>query len=352
MRRRYPEPTPGVRRALALLPHEPGVYMLRDRGGRVIYVGRSRDLSNRVRSYWVDLGDRPHLVRMVERVEWVEPVLCASEHEAAFLESDLLERHPSRYNRTLGMESCVWLRLDATPEAPTLDVVHDACFEDGAAWFGPYLGWEPVRQAAAGLLRLYPLRYSGTSLPRSDREMARNLGVSEADTAELAGRIARVLRRDRRAVPAAIHGLEEMRDRAAGLLMFEHAELLQRQIRGLLWITEPQKLARPEPIDHDFCAVAATRDAAVLLILELRGGRLVQRHLRRLRSPEAWQEVLDTHRGGRGFSRSARIPITVPGQDRGARSTDRDWIDLAQQNADLMVRLVAVDAIGPVAWRP
>jgi len=143
-----------------------------------------------------------------------------------------------------------------------------------------------------------------------------------------------------------------MRDRAAGLLMFEHAELLQRQIRGLLWITEPQKLARPEPIDHDFCAVAATRDAAVLLILELRGGRLVQRHLRRLRSPEAWQDVLDTHRGGRGFSRSARIPITVPGQDRGARSTDRDWIDLAQQNADLMVRLVAVDAVGPVAWRP
>src|SRR5438045_2690926 len=78
----------------------------------------------------------------------------------------------------------------------------------------------PVRQAAAGLLRLYPLRFSGTSLSRSDRELARNRGVSDADTAELAGRIARVLRRDRRAVPAAVHGLEEMRDRAAGLLMF------------------------------------------------------------------------------------------------------------------------------------
>ena len=352
MRRRNPESAPGVQRALALLPHEPGVYLLRDRFGRIIYVGRSRDLSNRVRSYWVDLGDRPHLVRMVERVKWVEPVLCASEHEAAFLESDLLERHPSRYNRTLGMASCVWLRLDANPATPTLDVLHDACAEDGAAWFGPYLGWEPVRQAAAGLLRLYPLRYSGTSLSRSDRELARNRGVSDADTAELAGRIARVLRRDRRAVPAAVHGLEEMRDRAAGLLMFEHAELLQRQIRGLLWITEPQKLARPEQIDHDFCAVAATREAAVLLILELRGGRLVQRHLRRLRSPAAWEEVLDKHLRGRRFSRSARVPLTMPGQASRARSTDRDWIDLAQQNADLMVRLVAVDAIGPVAWRP
>ncbi len=60
---------PAVRRALALLPHEPGVYILRDRPGRVIYVGRSRDLSSRARSYWSDLGDRPHLIRMVDH--WV-----------------------------------------------------------------------------------------------------------------------------------------------------------------------------------------------------------------------------------------------------------------------------------------
>src|SRR2546421_119021 len=82
------EPASTVRRALRLLPHRPGVYLLRDRGGRVIYVGRSRDLASRVRSYWGDLRDRPHLARMVARVVWVEPVLCESEHEAAFLESD------------------------------------------------------------------------------------------------------------------------------------------------------------------------------------------------------------------------------------------------------------------------
>src|SRR5438309_9033729 len=179
---RLPEPRPAVKRALAVLPHRPGVYLMRDEGGRVLYVGRSGDLATRTRSYWRDLRDRPHLVRMLPRVEWLEPVVCASEHEAAFLESDLLDRHRSRYNRTLGMESCVWLRLDANPATPTLDVRHDACSEDGAAWFGPYLGWEPVRQAAAGLLRLYPLPYSGTSLRRSDREMARNLGVSDANT--------------------------------------------------------------------------------------------------------------------------------------------------------------------------
>jgi excinuclease ABC subunit C len=332
VRRRLPEPVPAVKRALALLPHRPGVYLFRDLGGRVIYVGRSRDLAGRVHSYWSDLGDRPHLARMVERVAWVEPVLCESEHEAAFLERDLLERHRSRYNRTLGMESCVWLRLDVSPPAPTLDVAHDICDRDGATWFGPYLGWEPVRQAATGLLRIYPLRFSGTGISRSDRELARSLGVSESARTELAARIQRVLRRDPSSVRAAIRALGEIRDRAAENLLFEHAEAVQQQIRGLLWIAEPQKLAAPEPVDDDYCAVAGTNDTAVLVTLQLRGGRLAQREVVRLDSIEAWQKA----RGER---------LRSGGSSSG-------WIDMAQQNAELMAGLVSAGAVGPLGWRP
>jgi excinuclease ABC subunit C len=339
-----------VKKALELLPHQPGVYILRDGAGRVIYVGRSRDLSSRVRTYWSDLRDRPHLVRMVERVAWLEPVLCASEHEAAFLESDLLERHPTRYNRTLGMESCVWLRLDATPSAPSLDVVHEARPGDGAAWFGPYLGWEPARQAAAGLQRLYPLRYSGTGLNRSDRELARSLGVMPADTADLAGRIERVLRRDQAAVSAAIQGLEAIRDRAAKAEMFEHAGVLQQQIRGLSWITEPQKLSPLEPFDHDFCALAVAGGVAVLVILALRDGRLTQRHVLPVSPGSAWRDVLAAHCRGLGSKGLAPVPTTLPGE-RAAHSLHREWIELAQQNAELMLGLAAAGAVGPLRWR-
>ena len=206
--------------------------MLRDQAGRVIYVGRSRDLAGRVRSYWIDLKDRPHLAPMVARASWVEPVLCSSEHEAAFLESDLLERHPTRYNRTLGMESCVWLRLDAGAKSPGLDVEHEARPDDGAEWFGPYLGWEPTRQAAAGLLKLYPLRYAGDELGRTERELARSLGVSTVDRLVLAGHIRRVLRREPDAVRGTISRLEQTRDSAAEALMFESAAAAQGQIRA------------------------------------------------------------------------------------------------------------------------
>jgi excinuclease ABC subunit C len=319
---RLPEPRPAVKRALAVLPHRPGVYLMRDEKGRVIYIGRSGDLAVRTRSYWQDLRDRPHLVRMLPRVEWLEPVVCASEHEAAFLESDLLDRHRSRYNRTLGMESCVWLRLDARVQSAGLEVVHEPAPRDGARWFGPYLGWEPVRQAAAGLLRLYPLRYAGSAISRTERELARSLGVSEGDAAAVARRIECVLRREPAAVAGALRSLAEARDRAADRLMFEFAAEIQEEIRGLLWITQPQKLALLDAVDGDFAAEAGT----VRVVISIRSGRMAQRRV----------HSLPATRGGLGGD--------VP-------PDSSPWQDLARANAELMSRLVAADAVGPLGWR-
>jgi len=307
-----------VKRALAVLPHRPGVYLMRDETGRVIYVGRSGDLAVRTRSYWRDLRDRPHLVRMLPRVEWLEPVVCASEHEAAFLESDLLDRHRSRYNRTLGMESCVWLRLDSRTRSAGLEVIHEPEPRDGARWFGPYLGWEPVRQAAAGLLRLHPLRYAGSSISRTERELARSLGVSEDDAATVARRIERILLREPAAVAGALRSLEEARDRAADRTMFEFAAEIQEEIRGLLWVTQPQKLALLDAVDGDFAAEAGP----VRVVISLRRGRMAQRHV-----------SVGPHPGP-----------AAPGGGG-------DWGELARENAELMARLAAVDAVGPLGWR-
>ena len=317
---RLPEPRPHVKQALALLPHQPGVYILRDERGRVIYVGRSRDLATRARSYWTDLRDRPHLKRMLPRVEWLEPVLCASEHEAAFLESDLLRRHRTWYNRTLGMESRVWLRLDTQPQAPGLSVMHEADPRDGATWFGPYLGWEPVRQAATGLLRLFPLDYAGTAIGRTERELARSLGVTADDAGHLATSIASVLRREPSAVRSAMQGLEAMRDRGAERLMFEWAAEVQEYIRGLIWITQPQKLSALDPVDGDFGATSGS----VRVVISMRSGRMAQRHV----YPS----------GG--------------GPRRTGSGGDVEWHELARDNARLMSSLTAAGAVGPLGWKP
>ena len=347
MPKTLPPPAPAVARALALLPHAPGIYILRDADGRVVYIGRSRDLASRVRSYWVDLKDRPYLVRMLHRVAWLEPVLCTSEHEAAFLESDLLARHRTRYNRTLGMESWVWLRLDSRPRSPSLEVRHEPAPGDGAEWFGPYLGWEPTRQAAAALNRLFPVRYGGTDLDRSDREMARSLGVAGADPRDLARKISLVLSRDAAAVRDALRELVCARDRAAALLQFEQAQRVLQQIRGLEWIVQPQKLSLLQGEDHDFCAASGPAGAAVMVIISLRAGRLQQRHVVPLETAGGWRDELALYLR----RRKAEVPTSTAWQPPAAQHGAADWLTLAEANAELMARLRSASAIGPLGWR-
>ncbi|MFC7757955.1 nucleotide excision repair endonuclease [Catellatospora bangladeshensis] len=106
----------GVRAAVRALPREPGVYRFRDGRGRVLYAGRAVELRRRVGSYWRDLGDRPHLARMVRAVARIEAVVCESEHEAAWLERNVLEHRMPPANRVPGgLESPVHIRLDLPP---------------------------------------------------------------------------------------------------------------------------------------------------------------------------------------------------------------------------------------------
>ncbi|NUT32762.1 MAG: nucleotide excision repair endonuclease, partial [Hamadaea sp.] len=144
--------TAAARAAVARLPAQPGVYRFRDPQGRALYVGRAVDLRRRVRSYWSDLGDRQHLRRMMPRVARVEAVVCASDHEAAWLERNILERRLPPWNRAIGgQENPVHLRLDTSASDPGLRVVHEVTQRPGSFHFGPYLGGTRVRLAAAGL---------------------------------------------------------------------------------------------------------------------------------------------------------------------------------------------------------
>ena len=121
-RRSGPVEAPPVVRQL---PHGPGVYRFVGARGRSLYVGRAVDLRRRVASYWGGLGNRWHLQGMVSAVERVQAVVCASEHEAAWLERNLLEAHKPRANRSRGgQEVPTLIALSDASNAPCLNVVH------------------------------------------------------------------------------------------------------------------------------------------------------------------------------------------------------------------------------------
>ena len=226
---------------LAAVPAAPGAYLMLDRSGRVLYVGRAGDLRQRVRTYWAPSLDRPGLRAMVRRVRRVVTVPARSEHEAAFLERALLERHDPPYNRTLGFESVVAIRVAAS----SVTAVHEFTPAEGVRLFGPYLGWSAAAGAASAIARAYPLHLCrpARAMTSVERDLARRRGLGASDAPELLRRVVAVLERDPAAVDEVVTRTEEARDRASELGLYERAAELQAEIAGIRWIAQSQTVA-------------------------------------------------------------------------------------------------------------
>jgi len=282
------KPPPEISR----LPREPGVYRFRDATGRILYVGRATDLRARTASYFGNLGNRPHLLRMVHRITRVEAAACASVHEAAWLERNLLEDRMPRWNRTPGgQEVPLYLRLDAGPATPGLHLTHSP----EKATHGPFLGGLRTRVAVRALHKINPLPYAGEALTGAEREMAALYGVRPQDRSRLAQALADVLDRRPQAVRDTLAILTTRRDEASAALDFERAAKVQEEIAAVEWLTSEQRAAGRTATD---CEIHGWSDG-VLVSFTVRAGRLSgwrQRpcglraagaHLSR--TPPAWQ---------------------------------------------------------------
>ena len=221
---------------LRTLPRRPGVYCFRDRRAQPLYVGRAGDLARRVRSYWGPLDDRPHLRTMVRRARSLEITETRTEHEAAFVERELIVALEPRFNRIEGTESIVYIRL--RPDG-ALHVVHDT-LERGSAHHGPFLGGGAVHDAAIALRALYPLD------PEA-RAVAAARTQTVADEGDLRTRLLALLGGDRSELAAATARLEAMRDAASERLAFEWAADVQRRIASLAWIADAPCALQPDP---------------------------------------------------------------------------------------------------------
>ena len=139
------------------LPHAAGVYLFRGRDGRVLYVGKSKDLRARVKSYFY--GDtRKKVGDLLTEVTAVDGVRCGSELEALALEARLIGAHEPRYNRRgKSWRRYAYLKLDPSEAFPRLKVVH-AARGDGAAYLGPFSNAGRARLAKEALEEVVPIR--------------------------------------------------------------------------------------------------------------------------------------------------------------------------------------------------
>jgi DNA polymerase III subunit epsilon len=146
------------------LPHAPGVYIFRGARDEALYVGKSRDIRSRVRSYFVSSETRSRMAEMVGLAERVDPIVCAHDLEAEVRELRLIGEHKPRYNRRSKFpERSVWLKLTDEP-FPRLSIVH-AVREDGGCYLGPFGSKRTAEQAMSAVLEALPIRQCSGRLP-------------------------------------------------------------------------------------------------------------------------------------------------------------------------------------------
>ncbi len=153
------------------LPHLPGVYLFRDGRGRVLYVGTSKDLRSRVRTYFTASETRSRMGEMVGIAEAVQGITCATALEAEVRELRLIAEHKPRYNRRSKFpERVTWVKLTVEPW-PRLSLVKQV-LDDQADYLGPFRSRMSAEAAVAALHECFPIRQCSGRLPRDSNRSA------------------------------------------------------------------------------------------------------------------------------------------------------------------------------------
>jgi len=364
-----------LRARVDALPRAPGVYLLKDERGRVVYVGKAKELRARVRSYLRPEGDgRAAAPFLARRVVDVETIVTGNEKEALLLESTLVKRHRPRYNvRLRDDKAYLCIRVDVAHAWPRLHVVRR--FErDGAVYFGPFSDAKAVRRTIRTLGAVHPLRLCTDAVLASRKRpcLYHQLGRCGAPCAGLvapetyAEHVRGMLELLAGRTGGLLDSMERAMAEASAALDFERAAAIRDRIEALRRTTQAQRVASPDARDRDAIGLARREEAVVATVLHVREGRLISRRDYVLRSILPDGAVLahvlrEAYREGRLVPPEILLPCepedrgdleALLGERRGgpvtlaapARGPLRSLVDLAERNAAEAVRAAEGDA--------
>jgi excinuclease ABC subunit C len=328
---------PAVADKLPLLPVDPGVYMMRDGKGGIIYIGKALNLRNRVRGYFTGPGADTHLASRVLResardMEWI---VTRTEVEALILEANLIRKHTPRYNVDLKDDKHYpYIRVTVSEPFPRLLVTRSAEKNGKDLYFGPYTNARAMRNTVQYLSRLFRVRDCDMKLPvavpvrpclsyhigRCDAPCAHL--ITEPDYRALIDEAVLLLKGRGRELRTK---LEESMRAAAAAQRYEEAGRIRDQIRDLETVQARQRVDLGS--DHepkDLIAVSRSGKVGSVTVLEVRDGLLSDRKQFEVRIPLEQDEgavltefltgyYLDRSRGG--IPREILLSHPLPGED-------------------------------------
>ncbi len=263
-------------------PTRPGVYLLKDRNGKVMYVGKARNLRNRLRAYTGGAESPDPKVQLLRsKLAGFDYIVAGTETEALVLESNLIKEHRPRYNVKLKDDKrypFIKVTLaDGYPRAFVARVIR----QDGSAYFGPYTDAKAMRRTLRLIRQVFPIRQCTTfkrrSRPCLNYQIGRCLGPCiGAVSKEEYGRIVKELTlflEGRAGDVVAL--LTEQMERAVDGLRFEEAAFLRDRIADIEKIGRRQRVLTAQLVDRDVVAVARHEGYAVASVVRVRGGKLI-----------------------------------------------------------------------------
>lgn len=271
-----------IEKALAVLPHKPGVYLMHDVTGRVIYVGKAKDLHSRVHSYFRASGRHSaKVLALTGRVEDIETIMTDSEIEALILECNLIKKYRPRYNIMLRDDKTYpYLKITLQDEFPRMYMTRRVA-KDGARYYGPYPDVGALRATMKLLRSLFPIR----NCRNMNQERACLQYHIKRCPAPCVGLVSREEYGERvRAICLVLDGktqelrrnLKQLMQEAAAEYAFEQAARYRDQLQAVERLEESQK-AVLEGGDMDIVGYGADTYNICLQVFFVRGGKLIGR---------------------------------------------------------------------------
>jgi excinuclease ABC subunit C len=344
------------------LPESPGVYLWRDRGGTVLYVGKAKRLRSRVRSYVAqDHVESVKTRALMLGAANLETIVVPTEAEALILEANLIKEYHPKYNIALRDDkSYPYIKVTVGEPFPRVWVTRHLQ-DDGSRYFGPYTDVGAMRRALNVVKRIFTVRSCNFDMPKQMPErpcldyyikrckapciLAQTQGEYRAMIDEvlvfLEGRTDEVARRVRDRMNLAVESLD-----------FERAAELRDALRHLEQMSEPTAVLSIEGGDRDVIGYARDGDDAAIALMRIRGGKLLAREHQFLENVEDETDaaVLEAYLAGSYLpleDRAAELLVPFDPEERELvesslqrskihvpqRGPRRELVDLATQNA-------------------
>lgn len=265
-------------------PHNPGVYLMKDARGKIIYVGKAKDLKKRLASYFIAKQiPGTKTAALIEMIKDFDLVITASDHEAFILEANLIKEHNPKYNVLLkDGKNYPLLRIDMNESYPAIQRVRNIK-NDHALYFGPYSSSVSVNRTLKQIQRIFKLRkcentqFQNRSRPCLNFQIKACLGlccnaVSEPAYKKQVKDAVLFLRGKSRQV---VNRLKNEMKAHAGVQEFEKAAQARDAVIAIENIMEKQVVVCPDLKDRDVMGLAWDKGRAVVTVMMVRSGLLI-----------------------------------------------------------------------------